>query len=152
MSSPLEPPDGPSALGLLLVPERSTVRIGEREVIVTRTQFRLLSVLVAEPNRTVSRAELVEQGIGDLVSERTVDVDIKELRRKLGPEGWQSVPGAREEPSRQPSPRGAASAVESARRAGDDLSLPGRAHGLGGQPCRCGDFSLHDHSAVSFAG
>jgi len=88
MSSPLGPPDAPSALGLLLVPERSAVRIGEREVTVTKTQFRLLSVLVAEPHRTFIRAELVEQGIGDLVSERTVDVHVKELRRKLGPEGW----------------------------------------------------------------
>ena len=82
------PPDDSSTASLVLVPERFAVRIGEREVIVTRTQFRLLGVLVAEPGRTFSRAELVEKGIGDLVSERTVDAHVKELRRKLKPDGW----------------------------------------------------------------
>jgi two-component system phosphate regulon response regulator PhoB len=57
-------------------------------VTLTQTQFRLLRVLLAEPNRTFSRAELVQKGIGNLVSERTVDVHIKELRRKLGSDGW----------------------------------------------------------------
>ena len=80
--------DEPPESGLELVPERLAVRVGGREVALTRTQFRLLSMLHAEPGRTFSRAELVETGIGDLVSERTVDVHVKELRRKLGSDGW----------------------------------------------------------------
>jgi DNA-binding response OmpR family regulator len=84
MSSPLEPAADAHQAGLVLVPERFAVRIGEQEVVLTPTQFRLLSVLSSEPSRTFSCSELVEQGIGDLVSERTVDVHVKELRRKLG--------------------------------------------------------------------
>ena len=73
---------------ITLLAERNAVRIGEREVVLTRTQYRLLAALAKEPGRTFSRAELVEGGIGDLVSERTVDVHVKEIRRKLGEDGW----------------------------------------------------------------
>jgi DNA-binding response OmpR family regulator len=80
-----EPAEGRrDAPGLTLVPAQSAVLAGGREVILTRTQFRLLSVLLGEPGRAFSRAELVERGIGDLVTERTVDVHVKDLRRRLG--------------------------------------------------------------------
>ena len=82
MPEPTEPPAG--VPDLALVPERSAVRAGGREVALTPTQFRLLSVLLEEPGRAFSRAELVERGIGDLVTERTVDVHVKGLRRRLG--------------------------------------------------------------------
>jgi DNA-binding response OmpR family regulator len=49
----------------------------------------LLALLMAEPGRTFSRAELLERVIGARVTERTVDVHVKELRRKLGPLGSQ---------------------------------------------------------------
>jgi DNA-binding response OmpR family regulator len=68
---------------IVLIAERLAVLVGTREVILTPTQFRLFEVLVAEPGRTFSRTELVEKGIGDLVSERTVDAHIKALRQKL---------------------------------------------------------------------
>jgi DNA-binding response OmpR family regulator len=70
-----------------LLPDRSAVQVGPREVVVTPTQFRLLAVLMSEPGRSFSRAELVEKGIGDVVDVRTVDVHIRELRRKLDPDG-----------------------------------------------------------------
>jgi DNA-binding response OmpR family regulator len=76
---------------LALVPERSAVRAGGREVSLTPTQFRLLSVLLGGPGRAFSRAELVERGLGDLVAERTVDVHVKELRRRLGEWGRRVV-------------------------------------------------------------
>jgi two-component system phosphate regulon response regulator PhoB len=81
------PPDGEDPV--VLVPERSAVRLGKREVAVTPTQFQLLALLMAEPGRSFSRAELVERVIGARVTERTVDVHIKELRRKLGQLGAQ---------------------------------------------------------------
>jgi two-component system phosphate regulon response regulator PhoB len=81
MSAPGESP------GLVLVPERLAVQVGGREVVLTPTQFRLLDLLVREPGRIFSRTELMEQGIGTLVTERTVDVHIKDLRRKRGPHG-----------------------------------------------------------------
>jgi DNA-binding response OmpR family regulator len=83
MSAPDESP------GLVLLPERFAVRVGSREVVLTATQFRLLALLVADPGRTFSRAELMEGCIGTLVTERTVDVHIKDLRRKLSSYGSQ---------------------------------------------------------------
>ncbi len=69
-----------------LLPDRWAIRVGLREVVVTPKQFRLLAVLMSEPGRAFTRAELVEKGIGDLVELRTIDVHIKELRRKLEPD------------------------------------------------------------------
>ena len=80
-----EPAEGRrNAPELTLVPAQSAVRAGGQELTLTPTQFRLLSVLLGEPGRAFSRAELVERGIGDLVTERTVDVHVKGLRRRLG--------------------------------------------------------------------
>ena len=70
-----------------LVPERHAVLLAGREVALTPTQFRLFAALVGRPGHAWSREELVERSIGTLVTERTVDVHIKELRRKLGPHG-----------------------------------------------------------------
>jgi len=77
----------PDTDALVLLPG-DTIRVGGREVLLTPTQYRLLAVLLAEPGRVFSRAELVERGIGDLVEERTVDVHVMDLRRKLGPDRW----------------------------------------------------------------
>jgi DNA-binding response OmpR family regulator len=75
----------------VLLPERCAVQGGGREVTLTPTQFRILAALVAGEGQTFGRAELVELGIGTLVSERTVDAHIKELRRKLGALGSRIV-------------------------------------------------------------
>jgi DNA-binding response OmpR family regulator len=92
MSSPNQPqPTSPdktsSGLDVVLIPQRLEVQIGGRRFIVTRTQFQILAMLVAEPGRAFNRSELVARGIGNLVTDRTVDVHIKDLRRKLGQHG-----------------------------------------------------------------
>ena len=87
-----ESAEGPrQAPDLTLIPARSAVLAGGQEVILTPTQFRLLAVLLGEPGRAFTRAELVERGIGDLVTERTVDVHVKGLRAKLGAWGLRLV-------------------------------------------------------------
>jgi DNA-binding response OmpR family regulator len=87
-----EPAEGRrDAPELTLVPARSAVLAGGQELTLTRTQFRLLSVLLGEPGRAFSRAELVMRGIGYLVEERTVDVHVKDLRRRLGEWGRRVV-------------------------------------------------------------
>lgn len=91
MTTPAPPPGPPGGPDLVLAPERSAALAGGREVALTPTQFRLLAVLVAEPGRAFSRAELVERGIGDLVTQRTVDVHVKDLRRRLGEWGRRIV-------------------------------------------------------------
>src|SRR5947209_7798691 len=68
----------------VLLPDRVVVVAAEQEIQLTITQFRILTVLDSEPGRVFSRADLVKRGIGEAVSERTVEVHIKEIRRKLG--------------------------------------------------------------------
>ena len=52
---------------------------------LTPTEFRLLECLVRQPGRAFTRAQLMDAAIGDgaIVLERTIDVHIKSLRRKL---------------------------------------------------------------------
>src|SRR5262245_675711 len=79
------PPPPANEPEFVLIPERFAVKIGDREIAVTRTQFQMFAVLVGEPGRVFHRPELVQQGI--VASDRTVDAHIKELRRKLGEYG-----------------------------------------------------------------
>jgi len=55
---------------------------------LTLTEFRLLEALMKQPGRAFTRHDLMEATIGDaIVLERTIDVHIKSLRRKLGAAG-----------------------------------------------------------------
>jgi len=56
-----------------------------RSLNLTPTEFKLLGILVKEPGRVFSRAELIERALGyDFEGfDRTVDVHILNLRRKL---------------------------------------------------------------------
>jgi two-component system phosphate regulon response regulator PhoB len=59
---------------------------GGRELDLTPTEFRLLECLIRQPGRAFSRHQLMDAAIGEgaIVLERTIDVHIKTLRRKLG--------------------------------------------------------------------
>ena len=50
---------------------------------------RLLECLLRQPGRAFTRHQLMDAAIGEgaIVLERTIDVHIKSLRRKLGAEG-----------------------------------------------------------------
>jgi DNA-binding response OmpR family regulator len=67
---------------------RHEVRASGRVVNLTPTEFRLLEALVSEPGRAFSRLELLEQVFGyDYEGlERTVDVHVMNLRKKIEPE------------------------------------------------------------------
>jgi two-component system phosphate regulon response regulator PhoB len=56
------------------------------ELLLTPTEFRLLEVLVRQAGRAFTRYELMDAAIGEdaVVLERTIDVHIKSLRKKLG--------------------------------------------------------------------
>ncbi|WP_460399660.1 response regulator transcription factor [Actinophytocola sediminis] len=80
------PADAPLRIGdLALDPVRHEVRVGARQVPCTPTEFRLLAILVAAPDQVFSRGQLVEQafGIDGHLTERTIDVHIMNLRRKI---------------------------------------------------------------------
>ena len=65
------------------------VRVSEAAVPVTPTEFRLLDALVRARGRTFTRQELVERAFGGDYEglDRTVDVHVMNLRRKLGEAG-----------------------------------------------------------------
>jgi DNA-binding response OmpR family regulator len=64
---------------------RHEVQANGQVVNLTPTEFRMLEVLVKEPGRAFSRLELLEQAFGyDYEGlERTVDVHIMNLRKKI---------------------------------------------------------------------
>src|SRR5207244_9171985 len=66
------------------VRHRATVK--GRDLELTPTEFRLLECLLRQPGRAFTRHQLMDAAIGDgaIVLERTIDVHIKTLRRKLG--------------------------------------------------------------------
>jgi len=74
-------------VGELRIDKRShRVTLENEPVPLTPTEFRLLETLMRQPGRAFTRHDLMESAIGDgaIVLERTIDVHIKSLRRKLG--------------------------------------------------------------------
>ncbi len=57
-------------------------------VDLTPSEFRLLDTLIRQPGRAFDRSELIDSALGvdTLVLERTIDVHIRSLRKKLGEE------------------------------------------------------------------
>ena len=86
-----------TAGGVCLDVSRHEVTAGEQVVPVTAMEFRILQSLMAGKGRVLSRAQLIEAatGSGVVVSDRTIDVHIVALRKKLGDAGrWvQTVRG-----------------------------------------------------------
>jgi two-component system phosphate regulon response regulator PhoB len=62
------------------------VIVEEEHVLLTASEFRLLEALIRQPGRVYERMELIESALGadTLVLERTIDVHIRSLRKKLG--------------------------------------------------------------------
>ena len=73
--------------GLALDLETKTVTIDSAPVPFTRTEFDLLRLLLEQPGRVFSRADLLARAWPEdvIVTERTVDVNITRIRKKLGP-------------------------------------------------------------------
>ena len=67
-------------------PERHQAEVAGKSVSLTRTEFRLLLALAAARGRVLSRNQLIDQTIGldAVVTDRTIDVHLTSLRRKLG--------------------------------------------------------------------
>lgn len=64
---------------------RHAVTIGDRSVDLTPTEFDLLATLMGDPGRAFTRSQLLEQTQGYAYDgyERTIDVHIKNLRKKI---------------------------------------------------------------------
>ena len=67
-------------------PSSRSVLVGGTEVEITRREFDLLMTLATHPNRVISRSDLLREAWPTtFVVEKTVDVHLAGLRRKLGP-------------------------------------------------------------------
>jgi two-component system, OmpR family, alkaline phosphatase synthesis response regulator PhoP len=73
-------------VGALAVdPGRHEVRMGDRLVECTPGEFALLAALAAQPGRVFTRQQLLEltRGVDHYTTERTVDVHMMNLRKKI---------------------------------------------------------------------
>jgi len=79
--------------------EQHSVQIGDKEVEISPTEFRLLKFFLTHPNKVYTRTQLLDQvwGRSAYIEERTVDVHIRRLRKILATyqrENWlQTVRG-----------------------------------------------------------
>src|SRR6476661_4997181 len=67
-------------------PEKFRVRCDGDEIVLTAQEFKLLELLVRHPGRVFTRNQLLNRAWGDggLVTDRTIDVHVKSLRKKFG--------------------------------------------------------------------
>ena len=71
---------------LVIDPGRHEVHLEDHLILLTITEFRILSLLAKHPGRVYTRAQIIDGIHDDLyaVTDRAVDVQIVGLRRKLG--------------------------------------------------------------------
>ena len=83
-------PDAPQMVfgDLEVIPDEGVVRVDGDEVHLTKTEFRLLVELAANPGRVFSREVLLERvwGYGYFGDGRLVDVHVRRLRTKIEPD------------------------------------------------------------------
>jgi len=74
---------------LVIDSSRRTVSAGGKPVALTATEFNLLKALAEKEGRVISREDLLSLARGDdvAVMDRTVDVHVAALRKKLGKHG-----------------------------------------------------------------
>lgn len=78
-----------SAHGVEIDRTNHVTKVEGEEIELTLTEFRLLWALMRQPGRTFSRLELLDDSRGADANalERTIDVHIRALRKKLGSRG-----------------------------------------------------------------
>src|SRR4051794_7160460 len=83
-----EPADVVEHLGVRIDRVRHRASVNGQELDLTPTEFRLLECLLRQPGRAFTRPQLMDVAIGEgaIVLERTIDVHVKTLRKKLGGE------------------------------------------------------------------
>jgi two-component system response regulator BaeR len=77
--------DGTLLSGLEIDPDRHTASLNNRQLKLSPVEFALLNRLSAHPGQVFSRDQLMSSIYSDyrIVSDRTVDTHVKNLRRKL---------------------------------------------------------------------
>ena len=94
VEGPADPGDVVEHLGVKIDRIRHRASVHGTELDLTPTEFRLLECMLRQPGRAFSRHQLMDAAIGEgqIVLERTIDVHVKTLRKKLaaagGPTEW----------------------------------------------------------------
>lgn len=90
----VRPPDGAVSVGAItLTLDSREVRVEDRVVELTRSEFDILVHCARYPGRVFTRQQLCHHALraGDAVQGRTIDAHVRTIRRKLGDAGRQLV-------------------------------------------------------------
>jgi two-component system, OmpR family, alkaline phosphatase synthesis response regulator PhoP len=84
------------AIGNLVIDkERYLIKLDDREMVLPRKEFELLSLLVSKSGKVFTREEIYATVWGDnvVVGDRTIDVHIRKLREKIGNDHIKTLKG-----------------------------------------------------------
>jgi two-component system, OmpR family, alkaline phosphatase synthesis response regulator PhoP len=84
------------AIGSLVIDkERYLIRMDDKEMVLPRKEFELLSLLVSKPGKVFTREEIYSTVWGEnvVVGDRTIDVHIRKLREKIGNDHIKTLKG-----------------------------------------------------------
>jgi two-component system, OmpR family, alkaline phosphatase synthesis response regulator PhoP len=75
--------------------ERFLILLDDKEIILPKKEFNLLSLLTSKPSKVFSREEIFEKIWGNdvMVGDRTIDVYIRKLREKIGENCIKTIKG-----------------------------------------------------------
>ncbi len=80
---------------IMVDPEKHVVTRGGEEIVLPRKEFNLLALLHSQPGRLFTREEIYDSVWGSdiVVGDRTIDVHIRNLRKKIGDRHIQTIKG-----------------------------------------------------------
>lgn len=86
-------PNQPEDESIVLDPDRFELRAAGQALALTPVEFRLLRLLMQKPGKVYSRSQLLDASYDDhrIVSDRTVDSHIRNLRRKFAELGLDPI-------------------------------------------------------------
>jgi two-component system, OmpR family, alkaline phosphatase synthesis response regulator PhoP len=75
--------------------EAYKILLGNKEIVLPRKEFELLSLLTSKPGKVFKRDEILDRVWGNevIVGGRTIDVHIRKLREKIGDNSFKTVKG-----------------------------------------------------------
>ena len=75
--------------------EEYSVIYNEKEILLPRKEFKLLSLLASNPKKVFEREKILEKVWGSevIVGDRTIDVHIRKLREKFGSQHFKTIKG-----------------------------------------------------------
>ena len=75
--------------------DKYKVYISNKSINLPRKEFELLNLLVSKPEKVFKRDKIMEKIWGEqvVVGDRTIDVHIRKLRKKIGKKYFQTIKG-----------------------------------------------------------